>query len=83
MPEDYVSSRDIFSLVMAIDGKVTTLIAEVEYLTRRAEEDREAAEKSADELASLKNRFYLLMASTVLVSAGIAKWTDLLGLFAN
>ena len=83
MPEDYVSSRDIFSLVMAIDGKVTTLIAEVEYLTRRAEEDREAAEKSAGELAALKNRFYLLMASTVLVSAGIAKWTDLLGLFVN
>jgi hypothetical protein len=83
MPEDYVSSQDIFRLVMAIDGKVTTLIAEVEHLAKRAEEDREAAEKSAGELASLKNRFYLLMACTVVVSAGIAKWTDLLGLFSK
>lgn len=83
MPEDYLSGRDVFSLVMSIDSKVTTLIAEVEHLTARAEEDREAAEKSAEELADLKNRFYVLMASSVLVSAGVAHWSDLLGLFAK
>jgi hypothetical protein len=83
MPEDYVSSRDVFSLVMAMDSKVTTLIAEVEYLAQRAEEDRQAAEKSSDELKDLKNRFYLLIAAAVLVSAGVAKWSELLGLFSK
>lgn len=80
MPGDYVSSRDIFALVMAIDGKVTTLVSEAEHLAKRAEEDREAVEKFAADLATLKGRFYLLMTATVVVSAGIAKWSDLLGL---
>jgi hypothetical protein len=83
MPEDYVSGRDVFSLVMSIDTKVTTLLADAEHLERRAEEDREAMEKFAAELDTLKSRFYLLMVATVLVSAGIAKWSDLLGLFAK
>lgn len=83
MPEDYVSSRDVYSLVRDIDTKVTTLIAEVEHLDKRAEEDREAAERFAAELDTLKGRFYLLMTATVLVSAGIAKWSDLLGLFSK
>lgn len=83
MPEDYVSSRDIFSLVMAIDTKVTTLIAEAEHLAQRAEEDREAAERSAAELKTLKDRFYLLMTVTVLASAGVAQWSELLGLFSK
>lgn len=83
MAGDYVSSRDIFSLVMAIDGKVTKLVAEAEHLAKRAEEDREAMEKITGELEVLKGRFYLLMTATVLVSAGIASWSDLLGLFGK
>jgi hypothetical protein len=83
MPEDYVSGRDVFSLVMAIDTKVTTLVAEAEYLAKRAEEDREAVERFAEELETLRSRFYLLIVVAVLVSAGIAKWSDLLGLLTK
>lgn len=84
MPEEsYVSSREIFRLVRDIDTKVTTLVNQAENLAKRAEEDRQAMEKFAGELDTLRGRFYLLMTATVLVSAGIASWSDLLGLFGK
>ena len=66
-----------------IDTKVTTLVNQAENLAKRAEEDRQAMEKFGGELDTLRGRFYLLMTATVMVSAGIASWSDLLGLFAK
>lgn len=84
MPEEsYVSSREIFRLVRDIDTKVTTLVNQAENLAKRAEEDRQAMEKFAGELDTLRGRFYMLMTATVLVSAGIASWSDLIGLFGK
>lgn len=84
MPEEsYVSSREIFRLVRDIDTKVTTLVNQAENLAKRAEEDRQAMEKFSGELDTLRGRFYMLMTATVLVSAGIASWSDLIGLFGK
>ena len=86
MPEEYVSGRDIFTLVLAIDTKVTTLVSQAEVLAERAREDRAAVERTTSELSAeldaLKTRVYMMLGGVFLVSAVLSGWdaiTALLG----
>lgn len=87
MSEEYVSGRDIFTLVLAIDTKVTTLVNQAETLAERAREDRVAFERTTGELSaeldSLKTRVYMMLGGIFLVSAALSGWDALTALLGK
>lgn len=66
--DDIVTIRDIYTLVQHLNVQVSSLSQKVTTLTERAAEDRNTAERVAQEMGRLKVKVYSVVAALTLTS---------------
>lgn len=81
MPDNYVTSRDMFVLVQELDRKISALVTQVDNLTIRAQEDREAVDEFCDQLEAVKIRVHTLFGTLLLAAGAVGVWANFNSIF--